>query len=80
MLFLSSPPQRALCVIGRLGREKKNNARGGGDGKGKEKNLPIVLCAYFFSLFFSCFLESQRGIRGEERSSCIGQPCCVIFL
>ena len=66
MLFLSSPPQRALCVIGRLGREKKNNARGGHDGKGKEKNLLIVLCAYFFSYFFN--VSWNRSGASAEKS------------
>ena len=40
MLFLS-PPQGPLCVRGRLGREKKNNARRD-DGKGKSDAYPML--------------------------------------
>ena len=34
-----SPPQRPLCVVGRLGRKKRERA--GHDGKGEERREPF---------------------------------------
>ena len=67
VIFLS-PPQRPLCVVGRLGRAKKERARGTmGRGKREERlprlfPLPIVPRA--LSIFFDyCYF--YRDTQGE---------------
>ena len=60
MLFLSSPPQRALCVIGRLGREKKTMHAAGMMGRGKGRTFPSS-SALTFLVIFLMFLGIAAG-------------------
>ena len=63
MLFLSSPPQRALCVIERLGREKKTMHAAGMMGRGKRRTFPSS------SALLNVSWNRSGSIRGEEQYS-----------
>ena len=76
-MFLS-PPQRPLCVVGRLGRKKKRARRAGWEG-GREKRgsrrcpLPIVPRA--LSIF--SIIDILMGI--PSGSLCGGDRECSVF-
>lgn len=66
MLFLSSPPQRALCVIGRLGREKKTMHAAGMMGRGKRRTFPSSSALTFLVYFFN--VSWNRSGASAEKS------------
>lgn len=66
MLFLSSPPQRALCVIGRLGREKKTMHAAGMMGRGKRRTFPSSSAPTFLVYFFN--VSWNRSGASAEKS------------
>ena len=53
-----SPPQRPLCVVGRLGRGKKGK-QVGSDGKGKERHLPSSPTHFLFFDYCYFYLDTQ---------------------
>ena len=66
-----SPPQRPLCVVGRLGRKKKR-ARGGRWEEGREKRgrrfpLPIVSARFLFFRLLIFWWGYPAGASAEER-------------
>lgn len=66
MLFLSSSPQRALCVIGRLGREKKTMHAAGMMGRGKRRTFPSSSALTFLVYFFN--VSWNRSGASAEKS------------
>ena len=75
-IFMSlSPPQRPLCVVGKLGRMKWQRKRVGHDGKGKERKLPPFSSshrpprAFYFSIIAACIfnrISIESLCRGAE--------------
>ena len=58
-----SPPQRLLCIVGRLGRKKKRE-RAENDGKGEERREAPARFLFFRLLLFSKY---PAGASTEER-------------
>ena len=76
-LLLLSPPQRPLCVVGRLGRKKKRGRGARWEG-GREKRssrlfpLPIVRCALSIFLLLLFYRDIQREPLRRRK------PCCTL--
>ena len=70
-----SPPQKSLCVLGRLGREKKKVHKGRWEGERKKRGLKdpafslFSLCTARFLYFNYCYvlLKYQAWATVEER-------------
>ena len=72
-LFCLSPPQRPLCVVGRLGEKEKESALGTiGRGKREEK-LPPFPSSHrspraFYFFIIAIFIGMPCGASAEERA------------
>ena len=67
-----SPPQRPLCIAGRLGRKKKKARRARGKGKREKRGLCHIKCGSLAGFVVLWFWLNQATIwtllKGEDDS------------